>query len=140
MIAAYIHILALLPLTAQIMREEPKRDVWLYGSICLAAVGTMVLLGLTGEEVQSRGFSAALHWSELTVILIFGGLVICKGPHQVWRLAGYIGGYLLLFAVLAGVFRVFGNQTPPTVEGPALYSGWLWAHIGSSLITYALVT
>lgn len=140
MLAAYIHILALLPLTGQIMRAEPKRDVWLYGSIVLAALGTMVLLGLTGEEVRSRGFAAALHWSELTVILIFGGLVICKGPHQVWRLAGYIGGYLLLFALLAAVFRLFGNASPETVSGPALYSGWLWAHIGSSLITYALVT
>ena len=140
MLAAYIHILALLPLTAQIMRAEPKRDIWLYGSICLAAIGTMVVLGLSGEEVQSRGFAAALHWSELSVIMIFGGLVICKGPHQVWRLAGYIGGYLLLFAWLAAIFNLFGKHVPPTVTGPALYSGWLWAHIGSSLVTYALVT
>tara|TARA_B100000519_G_C14204778_1_gene419733 strand:+ start:373 stop:1191 length:819 start_codon:yes stop_codon:yes gene_type:complete len=140
MLAAYIHILALLPLTGQIMRAEPRRDVWLYASICLAALGTMVLLGVTGEEVQSRGFAAALHWSELTVIMIFGGLVICKGPHQVWRLAGYIGGYLLLFAILAAIFRLVGDNDPDTVNGPALYSGWLWAHIGSSLITYALVT
>lgn len=140
MLAAYIHILALLPLAAQILRTEPKRDVWLYVSICLAGVGTMVLLGLTGEEAQSRGFSAALHWSELTVVLIFGGLVICKGPQQVWRLAGYIGGYLLLFAVLAAVFGMFDDHTPAATQGPTLYSGWLWAHIGSSLVTYALVT
>ncbi|WP_033069708.1 cytochrome C assembly family protein [Thalassospira australica] len=140
MLAAYIHILALLPLTAQIMRPEPKRDTWLYASICLAAAGTMALLGLTGEEIQSRGFAAALHWSELTVIMIFGGLVICKGPHQVWRLAGYVGGYLLLFAILAAVFSLLIPHEPETVTGPALYSGWLWAHIGSSLITYALVT
>lgn len=141
MLAAYIHILALLPLTAQILRQEPRRDIWLYGSIFLAAIGTMVLLGVTGEEVQSRGFAAALHWSELTVIVIFGGLVICKGPQQVWRLAGYIGGYLLLFAVLAAVFSVLlYRYEPATVHGPALYSGWLWAHIGSSLVTYALVT
>ncbi|NIZ02237.1 cytochrome C assembly family protein [Thalassospira lucentensis] len=141
MLTAYIHILALLPLTAQIFRAEPRRDIWLYGSIFLAAIGTMVLLGVTGEEVQSRGFSAALHWSELTVIMIFGGLVICKGPQQVWRLAGYIGGYLLLFAILAVVFGVlFSHDAPGDVSTPALYSGWLWAHIGSSLVTYALVT
>lgn len=103
MIAAALHILCLLPLTTQIMRRDPQRDVWLFMSIFVAAAGTVIVLGLTGEEVQSRGFTAALHWSELSVILIFGGLVICNGPKQIWRLAGYIGGYLLAFGGVAAV-------------------------------------
>lgn len=140
MLAAVLHILCLLPLTTQIMRRDPQRDVWLFTSICIAVLGTVVVLGLTGEEVQSRGFTAALHWSELSVILIFGGLVICKGPKQIWRLAGYIGGYLLLFGGIAGFFNVFEPVFDPSVSEPVLYSGWLWVHIGTSLVTYALVT
>ncbi|OSQ30957.1 inner membrane protein YpjD [Thalassospira sp. MCCC 1A03138] len=140
MIAAALHILCLLPLTTQIMRRDPQRDIWLFLSIFVAAAGTVIVLGLTGEEVQSRGFTAALHWSELSVILIFGGLVICNGPKQIWRLAGYIGGYLLAFGGVAAVFNVFEPVADASVTEPVLYSGWLWVHIGTSLVTYALVT
>ena len=107
MLAAAIHILCLLPLTAQIMRRDPQRDIWLFASVCIAAVGTVIVLGLSGEELQSRGFTAALHWSELSVILIFGGLAMCKGPKQIWRLAGYIGAYLVLFGGVAAGINMF---------------------------------
>ncbi|OSQ48676.1 cytochrome c biogenesis protein CcsA [Thalassospira alkalitolerans] len=140
MLAAAIHILCLLPLTVQIMRRDPQRDIWLFASVCIAAVGTVIVLGLSGEELQSRGFTAALHWSELSVILIFGGLAMCKGPKQIWRLAGYIGAYLVLFGGVAAVFNMFEPFSSGTVTEPVLYSGWLWVHIGTSLVTYALVT
>ncbi|MCC9622895.1 cytochrome c biogenesis protein CcsA [Thalassospira sp. MA62] len=140
MIAAVINILFLMPLTAQIMRKEPRRDIWLYASIAIAVVGTLAVLGLLGEEVQSRGFTAALHWSELSVLVIFGGLTMCRGPQQIWRLAGYLGGYLVAVSAFAAIFDIFKDPVPDRVSEPVLYSGWLWAHIGSSLVTYALVT
>ncbi|WP_339778843.1 cytochrome c biogenesis protein CcsA [uncultured Thalassospira sp.] len=140
MIATAIHILSLLPLTAQILRREPQRDLWLYGSIALGIVGTIAVLSLTGEAVQSRGFASALHWSELTVLFAFGGMTGCDTRQQVWRLAGYVGAYLLLFGGVAGVFEAINGTAPGQVEEQLLYSAWLWVHIGTSLVTYALVT
>lgn len=140
MFATAIHILSLLPLTAQIMRREPQRDFWFYASIGLGIVGTIAVLSLTGEAVQSRGFSAALHWSELTVLFVFGGVATCVLHQQVWRLGGYVGAYLILFGVVAAIFEAIDGATPGQVEAEVLYSAWLWVHIGTSLITYALVT
>lgn len=142
MIATVLHIISLLPLTGQIMREEPRRDKWLFLSIALAVLGTAAVLGLTGEAAQSRGFAAALHWSEFSVILIFGGLAACSSNAQqrVWRLAGYVGGYLILFGTIAAIFEAIDGHKPQPVDHQALYSAWLWVHIGTSLITYALVT
>ncbi|MFH1803519.1 MAG: cytochrome c biogenesis protein CcsA [Pseudomonadota bacterium] len=140
MLATVIHLLSLLPLAAQIVRKDPQRDIWMFASVGTAILGTIAVLGLSGEAAQSRGFSAALHWSELAVVLIFGGLTGCDGKHQIWRLSGYIGSYLLLLGVVAAVFGAFDSRIPAPASDESFYSTWLWVHIGTSLVTYALVT
>jgi ABC-type uncharacterized transport system permease subunit len=111
-----------------------RRDVRYWASLLLAFAA---VLGWTIVQMRTGwqyGLAPAL-WVSITASLgLF--LVLAATISGAWRLSVLLLPYMLLLSLLA----VLAGKSQVNAEPGTAIALWTWAHIGMSVITYALVT
>ena len=126
-------LLALLAPAATALRNEPKRDAFFWGAVCLASVSSTLFALSRIFEFWQVDFTTAVRASVAAIMIVFA---IASALNEFcWRLSPIICIYMCLLTILA----VLLNNSPPYPLNIPL-NAWIISHISLSLLTYALVT
>lgn len=126
-------VVSILPLAMLAWRPHPTRDRRFWGAVAVAAIGAVGWTLIRFGSHWDGGLGAALWVSSATTVGLFAA--ISTTSPTMARLAGLLGPYLLIVAVLASVL-----DAPAAGGVGGMPEGWVVVHIVMSLATYALAT
>lgn len=126
-------VVSILPMVLLAWRPQPARDRRFWVAVAVAAIGAVGWTLVRFGDHWDGGLGAALWVSAATTVGLFAAISAVSGAMA--RLAGLLGPYLLIVAVLASVL-----DAPHAGGVGGMPEGWVILHIVVSLATYALAT
>ncbi len=126
-------VIAVLPIALFAIRPQSARDLRFWLAVAVAAAGAVGWSLVRFGDSWDVGLGAALWVSVAATVLVFA--LISAISATMARMAGLLGPYLLLVALLATLLDEPGR--PGAVPAPA---PWVVVHVAVSLATYALAT
>lgn len=127
---------SLLPASLQaFFRSAPSRDgvFWLF--LCVAVAGPLGWVVVATSGTWKTDLGAAL-WITVAATMVIYTIVAASTRHG-WKLAPLVTPYMLILGGLATVWG--GTPGQPMIAGSE-GATWIGVHIGTSVVTYALVT
>ncbi|MCR9073005.1 MAG: cytochrome c biogenesis protein CcsA [Alphaproteobacteria bacterium] len=126
-------VVSILPMALLAWRPHPTRDRRFWAAVAVAAIGAMGWTLIRFGDRWDGGLGAALWVSAATTVGLFAAISAASGTMA--RMAGLLGPYLLIVALLASVL-----DAPHAGGVVGMPEGWVVLHIMMSLATYALAT